>query len=504
MSQWPDNKIPATGNGLPEVAGIPTNGIGSGANGAPANGSGGSILSFEAHPGFDASTGGFRKIVSVRLRAEARTADLVRSCPDREWKTFCLLATRADERGLARLGEDEIANLLGTSLAAARARVRALEVISFEGRPLIKVKRDRLRDDEHTYVLYTVNFLPLPPQFYQEELFPRTDDEVRAAMEIAHARTEAAVAAAAVAAPAIGPVNGSGPAGRRMAAVSTTGGTAGGPATAPGVAGRVADQATGASVPDRRLRNVYTFAEERLGRPLSSKEILAVQAWAEEYGFPQEVIKALFDEGLTRGKSHLSYLEAVARRWQSEGIRSLADVERSREEYREATDQYAAVISYLNLGRRLTQAEIELLDKWYKVWGFPPEVILKACSTTVNISNPNFRYIDRVLSNWRRDGVLTLPDAERTLADFGLAGGAGGSGGGGGTGGAAGTTGASGGTGGTATVTGAGGQPGGSGNGRSRSSKGRPLKHYQMTDSGRDEEFYDQFLTRFDKTGKDK
>ena len=498
MSQRPDNKIPATDNGLPGAAGLSTNGTGNGAtNGAP-NGSGGSILSFEAHPAFDASTGGFRKIVSVQLRAEARTADLARTCPDREWKTFCLLATRADERGLARLGEDEIAGLLGISLAAARARVRALEVISFEGRPLIKVKRDRLRDDEHTYVLYTVNFLPLPAQFYQEELFPRTDDEVRAAMEMARAKTEAAAAAVAVA----GPANGA--AGPRMAAVLAAGTAAGAPAASKR-AGRAAENTAAGSAPDRRLKSVYSFAEERLGRPLSSKEILAIQAWADECGFPPEVIKALFEEGLTRGKSHLSYLEAVARRWQSEGIRTLADVEHSRQEYREATDQYAAVISYLNLGRRFTQAEIELLDKWYKTWGFPPEVILKACSTTVNISNPNFRYIDRVLSNWRRDGVVTLADAERTLADFDAAGGSGGggSGGGGGGGGGGGTPGVPG-SAGTATATGAGGQPGTGGTGRARGAKGRPLKHYQMTDSGRNEEFYDQFLTKFDKTGKDK
>lgn len=492
MSQWPDNQIPATGNGLPDGNG--------------ANGSGGSILSFESRPGFDAASGGFRKITSVQIRAEERTAELIRTCPDREWKTFCLLATRADERGLARLGEDEIAGLLGVSLAAARARVRALEFITFEGRPLIKVKRDRLRDGEHTYVLYTVNFLPLPPQFYQEELFPRTDEEVRAAMEMARAKTEAA--AAALSTPADRALNGGG--GPRMAAAAAVAVAAAPAASA--AFGSPEVVLPGGPAPDRRLKSVYTFAEEKLGRPLSSKEILAIQSWAAEYGFSTEVIKALFDEGFARGKSHLSYLEAVARRWRSEGIHTLADVERSREEYHLATDQYTAVINYLNLGRRLTQAEIELLDKWYKTWGFPSEVILKACSTTVNISNPNFRYIDRVLSNWRRDGIATLADAERTLAEFesggrgvaataGVTGPAGAAGPGGSAAGAGGHEGNAVGSGATPGVGGH--QPNG-GRTAPRGPKGRPLKHYQMTDSGRDEEFYEQFLTRFDKTGKDK
>ena len=163
------------------------------------------------------------------------------------------------------------------------------------------------------------------------------------------------------------------------------------------------------------LGPVFQYAESVLARPLGNAEILAIRRWNEEYGFDYQVICALLEECYRRGQKHLAYLDRVASDWYDKGVRDLSGVESMELAHRERTNLAARVARYLNLARKLTEAEQAMIAKWTE-WGFSLEVILKACAMTVNIDRPNFAYIDRVLANWRAAGLESPESVDQHLA----------------------------------------------------------------------------------------
>lgn len=160
---------------------------------------------------------------------------------------------------------------------------------------------------------------------------------------------------------------------------------------------------------------ILRWTEQRLGRPLGDREVADILDWIHSYGFDDRVVRAIIDEGIERGITRFSYLNQIARRWHEEGIRTLEAAEAERAEYRKLMTRWGRVVSRLGLGRRLTRAEQQLLEKWSREWGLPDEVILRACDETVYAREPNFAYLDRVLASWHAQGVRTVADAERLL-----------------------------------------------------------------------------------------
>lgn len=163
------------------------------------------------------------------------------------------------------------------------------------------------------------------------------------------------------------------------------------------------------------LGPVFHYAEQVMGRPLSNAEIQAMWQWHGEYGLEREVIVELLEECYHRDKKHLRYLDAVARRWYDEGVRSLADLQKRREQHRDWNSKYGRIVNHLRLGRSLTGPEMSLVRKWVQEWAFSDEVILQACDAAVGSTRP-LLYVNKVLEQWHAQGVRTVADAQRVMA----------------------------------------------------------------------------------------
>lgn len=161
--------------------------------------------------------------------------------------------------------------------------------------------------------------------------------------------------------------------------------------------------------------NYYRRVVER--NILSPAETQALHRWREDYGLGREVIIELLEECYRRGVKHVKYLEAVARAWHDDGVRTLGDLQRRRSDDRELIAKYTRLVNYLSLGRALTEPEKRLMRKWSREWGFSDEVILRACDQSTGFSNP-MKAVDRVLEAWRDLGVRTVSDAEGVLREY--------------------------------------------------------------------------------------
>jgi DNA replication protein len=67
----------------------------------------------------------------------------------------------------------------------------------------------------------------------------------------------------------------------------------------------------------------------------------------------------------------------------------------------------------VEFARPLTPMEMEMISMWFDEDGHDPELIEAALKEAVISSKLNFRYIDRILHDWKRNGVKTLDAAKQ-------------------------------------------------------------------------------------------
>ena len=83
----------------------------------------------------------------------------------------------------------------------------------------------------------------------------------------------------------------------------------------------------------------------------------------------------------------MRYLETVALNWHEKGIRTAEEAQ----EYSTAYTKDAFAVMKLWLTAATGSPEQKIMEKWFKDYGFDRELVLEACSRTINaIHTPSF------------------------------------------------------------------------------------------------------------------
>lgn len=165
-----------------------------------------------------------------------------------------------------------------------------------------------------------------------------------------------------------------------------------------------------------KLKDMFESIERLLGRILSQKEISMYLSWIDDYTFSPEVIILLVEYCKSKNKMNLRYIEKVAMGWYDSNVVTLADVQKYISQHEEKFNNYRLVLDFLGLKENdLMKPQEEFLDKWLNKWEFGLEMVLEACKIcSLRINEPNFSYIDGILSNWYKNGIKTVKDIEGT------------------------------------------------------------------------------------------
>lgn len=167
-----------------------------------------------------------------------------------------------------------------------------------------------------------------------------------------------------------------------------------------------------AKLKDPMIKAMYDDIQELFGRVVSPREFGMYLSWIEDFKFTPEVIILLIGYCKARNKSDARYIEKVAIGWHESGIASLEDAQRYISLHEEKYNNYRLVLDFLGLKENeIMKPQEELLNKWFNTWGFPLEMVLEACKIcSLRINEPNFSYIDGILSNWYKNGIKALSE----------------------------------------------------------------------------------------------
>lgn len=163
-----------------------------------------------------------------------------------------------------------------------------------------------------------------------------------------------------------------------------------------------------------KIKDMFENIEKLIGRTISSKEISMYLSWINDYSFAPEVIILLIEYCKSKGKADSRYIEKVAMSWHDSNITSIDDAQKYISKYEERYSNNRLVLDFLGLKENdVMKPQEEFLDKWFNTWNFSIEMVLEACKIcSLRINEPNFSYIDGILSNWYKNGYRTLKDIE--------------------------------------------------------------------------------------------
>lgn len=149
-----------------------------------------------------------------------------------------------------------------------------------------------------------------------------------------------------------------------------------------------------------------------LGKLLTSRDCDVLANLYAGVGMSTELLEYLVEYCVSNEHRSMRYIETVALNWHERGIET---VEQARAETANGGKNTYAVLKAFGLGgRNPAAAERSMIDRWFRDYSFPVDIVLEACDRTMRtIHQPSFEYADKILKEWKEKGVRKVGDIAR-------------------------------------------------------------------------------------------
>lgn len=143
-----------------------------------------------------------------------------------------------------------------------------------------------------------------------------------------------------------------------------------------------------------------------------------IDLWFKKYSFDEEVMIALFQYCYNRSALHRNYIQTVAEAWYKSNVKTFSDLDSLFEKQEKLNTLYKSIGKKLGYTRALTEYEKGYIEKWTIEYEFNLNIIEIALKKTTAKTNPNFDYLDKLLSDWHDRGFKTVEEIENFLSEF--------------------------------------------------------------------------------------
>lgn len=143
-----------------------------------------------------------------------------------------------------------------------------------------------------------------------------------------------------------------------------------------------------------------------------------IDLWFKKFEFDEEVMIALFQYCFDKSALHKNYVKAVADAWHNNNIKTFSDLEEYDDNIQKIKKVKKNISKKLGLNRNLTQYEEAYIEKWLQEYKYDLDIIELALKKTTSKSNPNFDYLDKIISDWYDRKLLNSEDVKNYLLEF--------------------------------------------------------------------------------------
>jgi len=143
-----------------------------------------------------------------------------------------------------------------------------------------------------------------------------------------------------------------------------------------------------------------------------------IDLWFKKFEFDEEVMIALFGYCFDKSALHKNYVKTVAEAWHGNNIKTFSELEEYYENQDKLNKIKKNICKKLGLTRNLTQYEEAYIEKWLQEYKYNLDVIELALKKTTSKSNPNFDYIDKIITDWYERKLLNSEEVKNYLLEF--------------------------------------------------------------------------------------
>ena len=167
-----------------------------------------------------------------------------------------------------------------------------------------------------------------------------------------------------------------------------------------------------------RARAIENINNEFFSGIMSPSWYSDIDLWFKKYGFDEEVMIALFRYCFNRSALHRNYIQAVADAWYKNKIKTFNDLDKYYEKQEKLSVLCKSISKKLGFTRPFTEYEQAYVEKWSIDYGYSLDIIEIALKKTTSKSNPNFDYLDKLLSDWHERGFKTTDEIQNFLINL--------------------------------------------------------------------------------------
>lgn len=163
---------------------------------------------------------------------------------------------------------------------------------------------------------------------------------------------------------------------------------------------------------DEEFTQLLYVAQKYLNKVFTPRDCEVFAYLYDGLRLPAELLEYLVEYCVQGGHDSIRYLETVGLNWHEKGINT---VERAKQYTASYSNEAFAVMRAFGLSdRRPGSSEMEMIQRWFREWGFTKEMILEACARTLAATNkPSFAYADRILMEWKKADAHTMADVRK-------------------------------------------------------------------------------------------
>ena len=143
-----------------------------------------------------------------------------------------------------------------------------------------------------------------------------------------------------------------------------------------------------------------------------------IELWFKKYNFDEEVMIALFGYCFDRSALHKAYIQRVAETWNKNNIKTFNDLDTYYEKQEKVKSIANTISKKLGLNRQLTEYEYAYIETWLNEFGYSLDIIEIALKKTTSKANPNFDYLNKLLSDWHDRGFKTSNEVQTFLQEM--------------------------------------------------------------------------------------
>ncbi len=168
------------------------------------------------------------------------------------------------------------------------------------------------------------------------------------------------------------------------------------------------EEAIHSSKRNKKRNEIVTTINNKFFQSLMSPSWYTdIDTWFDIYKFEEDVMYALFQYCYEHNGLSKNYITKVAEAWHNKKIKNSFDLDNYSIECQKFNDARGKIVKKLKLNRNLTEYEEEFVRKWVFDYKYSFDIIEYALKKTTGKTNPNFKYINAIITDWNKNSLTT-------------------------------------------------------------------------------------------------